>query len=181
MKFSSRAGLPAKAKLRIFRKISYSVIAGGMAFSFLVAAAPSGRADSLQSMQMLLSSIQNNHGPDVLGDRVQRWAAVDYPAALAWVSTFQAGAQRDAMVGGLCLALAQNSPRDAALLAVEQIPAGAMQDQVLMVVTHQWGPRNLADSRKWLARFGSPWKDRAVLELLGKTRHPISGDGIARY
>ena len=108
-----------------------------------------------------------------MADRVRRWADLDYVGAFSWVSTFQGGDLRDAMMGQVCLSLAGRSPIEAANLAVEQMKDSPLRDQVLTVIAHEWGPRSLADAGKWINRFGSPSEDRAVLALLGKSNRRL--------
>ena len=128
----------------------------------------SGNEQSLRHMQELVTAMGQGGSPDFMADRVRRWADIDYPGAFAWVSTFQVGEVRDGMMGQLCLSLAGRSPAEAAKLAVEQMQHTPMRDSVLTVIAHQWGPRDISESRELLDRYGDPWKDRIVLALLGR-------------
>lgn len=130
-----------------------------------------GNGQSLKHMQELVRAMDQGGSPAFMADRVRRWADVDYVSAFSWVSTFQIGELRDGMMGQLCLSLAGRSPAEAAQLAVEQMQHTPLRDQVLTVIAHQWGPRDLSEGNSLLDRFGTPWEDRAVLSLLGrKTR-----------
>jgi hypothetical protein len=120
-------------------------------------------------MQELVLAMDRGSSPAFMADRVRRWADIDYAGAFAWVATFQSGELRDAMIGELCLSLAGRSPAEAAKLALEQMQHTPMRDSVLTVIAHQWGPRSLSESKQLLDRYGSPWEDRAVLALLGRT------------
>jgi len=134
-----------------------------------------GNDQSLKHMQELVTALDQGGSPAFMADRVRRWADIDYPGAIAWVSTFQIGELRDGMMGQICLSLAGRSPAEAAKLAVEQMQHTPLRDKVLTVIAHQWGPRDISEGDGLLNKYGNPWNDRAVLALLD--RKPRVGKG----
>jgi hypothetical protein len=128
----------------------------------------SGNEQSLKHMQELVSAMEQGGSSAFMADRVRRWADIDYPGAIAWVSTFQVGELRDGMMGQICLSLAMRSPAEAAKLAVDQMQHTVVRDRVLTVIAHQWGPRDISQGDGLLTKYGNPWNDRAVLALLGR-------------
>ncbi len=113
-------------------------------------------------------------GLEALG---QRWAERDFAAARAWALSRPEGTQRDNLVARLAFLQARDSPREAATLAANEIPAGEIQTEAVLAVLHQWIKSDPAATEDWVARFPeSGLKTRAVNELQGVARsRPAAG------
>lgn len=102
---------------------------------------------------------------------VQKWAAADFRAALAWANREAEGPQRELVMERLAFVRAQNQPSAAARLVAEQIPAGPVQIEATISVLHQWALSDFSGASTWADQFPSELQTRARAEL----------DGVARY
>jgi len=107
--------------------------------------------------------------PDAVKENlVQQWAGKDVPAAMVWANNQPASDARNEVFQRIGYVLSQSDPRDAANLVVEQIPAGAAQDEAVMSVLHQWANKDMMGAVNWVKTFpDSPFRERALQELEG--------------
>lgn len=110
----------------------------------------------------------NNIASPPLEALAERWAEKDFSATLAWTQSHPAGEQRDGLMAQMALLEAQSLPREAAVLAVQQMSPGARQDEAVISVVHQWALRDFTAASAWVAQFPEmPLRDRAEGELSG--------------
>ena len=101
----------------------------------------------------------------------ERWAGQDLPAARAWALSRPGGGQRDRLIARLAFLQAQDSPREAAALAANEIPEGETQAEAVIAVLHQWATRDPAAAAAWVRLFpDGELKSRADAELTGISR-----------
>jgi len=122
-------------------------------------------AEAIRTRSRYVTDGKPNAGLEAL---TQRWAERDFPAALDWALSRDAGAQRDQLIARLAYVQSQTAPFDAATLAVENVPAGKAQTEAVMAVLHQWASRDLAAAEEWVESFPEgDLRTRAVTELNG--------------
>ncbi len=111
--------------------------------------------------------LQNQPGA-IVESLVQQWSETDAAAALEWASGLPADDHRSLYLARIAFIQSQRDPVSAANLVIGQVPPGAIQDEAVMTVLHQWGTRDLPAAAKWAATFPTgPLRDRAQSELAG--------------
>lgn len=97
---------------------------------------------------------------------IQKWAATNFRAALAWANREPAGEQRDHLMARLAFAQAQSRPAEAARLIEAQIQPGPAQAEATISVLHQWALRDFGGALAWVDRLPPDLQDRARTELI---------------
>lgn len=111
---------------------------------------------------------QDNPVPAALGNFVQLWSAVDLRSAYQWVYQIPAGHVRNALMVRVAFVGAEIVPSEAASLVVEELPPGAIQDEAIMMVLHQWALQDPDSAAAWVNLFpDDQFRDRASNELQG--------------
>jgi hypothetical protein len=105
---------------------------------------------------------------------VQKWAAADFQAALAWANREAEGPQRELVMERLAFVRAQNLPSAAARLVAEQIPAGPVQNEATIAVLHQWALSDFSGASSWVDQFPSELQTRARAELEGVAHYRLA-------
>ena len=98
---------------------------------------------------------------------IQKWAATNFRAALAWTSRKPAGEQRDHLMARLAFVRAQSRPAEAARLVEVQIPPGPAQAEANISVLHQWALRDFGGALTRVDRLPADLQERARAELIG--------------
>jgi hypothetical protein len=97
---------------------------------------------------------------------VALWAARDAAGAFNWVDALPASPERDAMMERVAFAASKTSPADAAILATVEIADGALREDAVLAVLHQWGLRDIAAASSWVVQFPQgALRERAEAEL----------------
>ena len=107
-------------------------------------------AEAVRMRSQLVTDEKPNGGLEAVAER---WAEKDFPAALDWALSRAASEQRDLLIAGVAYVQSQTSPREAANLVMEKIPAGRVQTEAAIDVLHQWALRDMDAARQWVARF----------------------------
>ena len=103
----------------------------------------------------------------VLEDILQKWADRDFSSALLWAYNEVPGEKRDRLIARLAFVRSQTQPEAAAMLVVNQIMPGPVQDEAYISVLYQWAVRDFSGTLAWVNRFPSgDLKKRAITELL---------------
>lgn len=123
-------------------------------------------ADPVHALNL---AMENKLSKDsVLKNLCLQWAQQDLSAAYTWIVSQPADDRRSAMLSGVAFVWAQKDPAGAADCVVGQIPAGAAQNEAVMMVLHQWALLDLPGAVAWVQRFpNGPMQARAVTELEG--------------
>jgi hypothetical protein len=104
----------------------------------------------------------------VAGDLIRIWAASDSRSATEWLSANpSAEPEADERWAALVEVLVGQSPSEAATV-VAGITPGAVQDEAVIAVLHQWSLRDPVGAAAWIDLFppGS-LRTRAEVELAG--------------
>jgi DNA-binding transcriptional regulator YbjK len=126
------------------------------------------QTDARQAIQMATQYGLDNTSGATLENLVQQWAGQDMTTAIGWVKERPAGEQKDQMFYRLAMVLTKTSPAEAAQMVVDQISAGATQNEAAISVVHQWAENDMAGARAWVELFPeSPLRTRALNELNG--------------
>ncbi len=96
------------------------------------------------------------------------WAARNGAAADAWALQQPSSPLRDQLIQRVAFVQARTDPAEAAILVVEQIPAGPTQAEAVISVVNQWAQLDPAGASAWVAGFppGS-LRERALSEVRG--------------
>lgn len=112
----------------------------------------------------ILHGLEGSGG--VIGNLAQQWAAIDLPAALAWIEEQPESALREDVVGRVGYVWSLEDPAAAAGFVARETPAGETQEEAAISVLHQWNSREPAAARAWGECFPpGQLRDRALEEL----------------
>jgi hypothetical protein len=101
----------------------------------------------------------------VIGNLAQQWAAIDLPAAIAWVKTQPEGALREDLVARVGYVWSLDDPAGAAGFVAGETPAGEAQVEAAISVLHQWSIRDSGAARAWGECFpAGELRERALHE-----------------
>lgn len=96
------------------------------------------------------------------------WMAVDRGAAEKWLAEIKDSHLRDRIWVEAARNIGTRAPADAALLAVEKISPGRLQEEAVISALHQWGMRDHEAAVAWVELFPEgPLRERAEGELFG--------------
>ncbi len=102
----------------------------------------------------------------------QLWTEENPREAMAWIVTQSTGPNRDRLLSRIAWVRAQSEPTEAAALVLDHMNAGALRDDAVIGVVHQWALRDPAGATNWVAQFQSgPLQTRALGEL--ETAHKL--------
>jgi hypothetical protein len=79
------------------------------------------------------------------------WMSRDFSGAMAWADALPDGDERNESLIPLVMNLASRTPRHAMAYAVERIPAGPFQEQMLANVFVPWVQQEPAAAKEWIA------------------------------
>jgi hypothetical protein len=82
-----------------------------------------------------------------------QWAVNDPESASAWVREFEEGSLRDSVAAMIATAWGESNPAAAAKLAMEGLPAGKAQNDVLVGIVQRWAQQDPVAVAAWVGRF----------------------------
>lgn len=153
-----------------------SALAGAMAFpegnerNRVLAAVSLGFAqtDPADAVKLAEKLQLGGQGGGIMENLVQQWATADLPSALEWLNSQPQNEQRDEFTMRIAYVLSQTDPSDAASLVMNQIAAGAAQNDAIITVLHQWANQDMAAAVNWARGFSDEaLRVRALTELSG--------------
>ena len=137
-------------------------------FALTAIASEIAATDPAQAVSVAEQFGLGEHTEVMLQNFTQQWARRDLAAAKAWAMAKPAGESRDNLLARIAFCQSTTDPAGAAVLVVEQIPAGPVQTEAAMSVIHQWGVSDLSGATAWVDLFPpGPLKERAQQELAG--------------
>jgi hypothetical protein len=125
-------------------------------------------SDPLAALELAISHGLEEIPGDVIGNLAQQWAAVDLPAARAWVESQPPGEVREGLVARIGYFWSLHDPEAAANFVTSETEPGPVQMEAAISVLHQWKERDPAAARAWAERFpDGPERERALQETGG--------------
>ena len=102
----------------------------------------------------------------LLENLTAQWATEDLSAAFEWVSHQPAGELRDKLMLHVALVCSKIAPAEAARLVLDQIPAGANQNEAVISVVFQWALQDKDGAKAWAQLFPEGLRQRAMNEIM---------------
>ncbi len=107
-----------------------------------------------------------NAGSYLLENLVQQWAEQDWTAAYTYAAGKPPAEERDRLLMRLAFVRSKENPADAAIIVVEQISPGEIQNEAAISVLHQWFLKAPEAARAWAQLFPpGDLRDRALKEV----------------
>ena len=128
-------------------------------------------ADSSKALARAFALKQGSERQSLIRDLLSTWAARDAEAALTWVSSVKDPAARRSSRATVCLAVAEEDPRRAVMLALAHGADEEDDGGLLKSLTMQWCERETENVLEW-AQSQPPgeWRER----LLGRASFVLS-------
>lgn len=128
---------------------------------------------------------------------VREWASRDSESPLTWAAQMGATPLRDQVIAGLSLAISETDPAKAAALAIETLPEGRKQEDVVVGIVQRWVQKEPEQAAEWVAQFPAGrlretavenlvnlWADKAIegpAEWLGQLEGETHDSAAAAY
>jgi len=123
-------------------------------------------AESNPSEAVSLAESYSGGCSNLLENLVHQWAERDDPAATAYAIQKPAGEERDRLLSRVAFTRSKENPLDAAMLVVEWISPGDVQNEAAISVLHQWALRDPKAALAWAQSFREEsLRDRALTEM----------------
>jgi hypothetical protein len=130
-------------------------------------------ADSSKALARAFALEQGSERQGLIRDLLTRWAARDAEAALKWVSSLKDASRRRSSRATVCLAIAEEDPRRAVVLALAHGADEEDDGGLLESLTMQWCEKETENVLEW-AQSQPPgeWRERLLARasfVLSKT------------
>ena len=84
---------------------------------------------------------------------VSQWASADPATSLAWAAKMEASPLRDQVIERLSLGMSETDPQGAAELAIQTLPEGKKQNDVVIGIVQRWVQKEPDKAAEWVAAF----------------------------
>ncbi len=128
-------------------------------------------AESNPAQAVALAEQYATNNTYLLANLVYQWSQRDAEAR-AYALAKPKGEQRDHLLARVALTRAKEDPIDAAMLVVQEITPGEIQNEAAMSVVHQWALLNPTQALGWVELFPEgELRTRALNEIENILRH----------
>ena len=123
-------------------------------------------AESNPSEAVSLAESYSGGCSNLLENLVHQWAERDELAATVFAMQKPSGEERDRLLSRVAFTRSKENPLDAAMLVVEWISPGDVQNEAAISVLHQWALRDPKAALAWAQLFREEsLRDRALTEM----------------
>jgi hypothetical protein len=123
------------------------------------------REDPLLAIE-LAGSLPDAAMAEIVPRAAMEWAAQDPAAATEWARQISGLSLRVSVLAGIATVLSEQDPASAAMMAVEELPAGRLQADTIVSIVQRWNQRSPSEASEWVDRFPEGDLRDAAIESL---------------
>jgi hypothetical protein len=122
--------------------------------------------DPVTALRVAVSLPAAAQSDELIGRAATEWASGDATNAVAWAEQIPDGTLRAKVLAGESVAWSEQDPESAATLAVQELPAGRLQEDAVVSIVQRWAQQQPAAAAAWVARFPEGSLRTAAIENL---------------
>ena len=125
------------------------------------------RVDPQTALQLAVGLPADSQRDDLIRRAAMEWAAGDVTNAVAWAEQIPDATLRATVMAGEAVAWAKQAPESAATLAVQELPAGRLQEDTVVSIIQRWAEQQPEAAAAWVALFPEgPLRNVAIENLV---------------
>lgn len=127
------------------------------------------RAEPVEALRLAMALPDTLQRDELIRRAAMEWAAQDAQGAVAWAEQISDETLRAKVLAGETVSWAEQNPEAAATLAVEQLPAGRLQNDAVVSIIQRWAQQQPETAAAWVEQFpNGPLRDAAEENLLAQ-------------
>ena len=111
------------------------------------------RADAATALQLAVTLPADSQRDDLVRRAATEWASGDAPTAVSWAEQIPDPTLRASVLAGESVAWAKQDPESAADLAVQELPAGRLQEDTVISIIQRWAQQAPEAAAAWVDQF----------------------------
>ncbi|MGD1085302.1 MAG: hypothetical protein ABSA47_11220 [Verrucomicrobiota bacterium] len=124
------------------------------------------RADPLTALQLAAGLPPDSQRDDLVRRAAMEWASGDPRNAVAWAEQIPDAELRAKVLAGEAVAWAAQDPESAAILAVQELPSGRLQEDTVVSIVQRWARQEPETAAAWVEQFPDGALRAAAIENL---------------
>lgn len=124
------------------------------------------RTEPLSALQLAVNLPSDAARDELICRATTEWAAKDATNAVAWAEQIPNETLRAGVLAGEAVTWSDQDPEAAATLAIEELPAGRLQNDTVISIIQRWAQQQPEAAAAWVAQFPEGPVRAAAIENL---------------